>query len=666
MIRWQRSNPPFFKQQKQIGEQHMPILSVSHLGKSFGAERIFADVSFKIDEHDRIGLVGPNGAGKSTLLNIMAGYEDAEEGTIALTRNARIGYLTQHADFQPAHTLREEMLTVFEHVHAWEHELSELALQLASPDAQEDQQLHEQLLTRYSDLQHQVEHAGGYTYENKVDQVLDGLGFTREQQAASVMHLSGGQRTRAALGKLLLQEPDLLLMDEPTNHLDLEALEWLETYLNSWKGAMVIVAHDRYFLDKVVSRTIELAFARIEEYPGNYTTYLRLREERMERRQREYEAQQAQIAHTEEFIRRYKAGQRSREARGRQKLLDRMERVARPQDFAEMHFEFSSVIDSGQVVLSTQKLAAGYPARQPGGKPTLLARVADLELLRGDRVGLLGPNGSGKTTLLRTIIGELAPFSGQVTLGHNVRVGYYSQTHAGLNEERTIVDEIRHVSALSEDGARSFLGRFLFSRDDVFKPISALSGGERSRVALAKLTLQGSNFLILDEPTNHLDLQSRQFLEEVLSDFEGTLLFVSHDRYFVDALATKVWIIEDSVLIPYLGNYTEYRTRKRPLVLDVPAPLTTNGKAAPAPAKVVKTAVPPRAKGKNKARTVEDVEKDIEKAEAGIKLIEEQLSEAALKADAEQLRLLSEEHEQAKARVEELLAEWEELASAVS
>jgi ATP-binding cassette subfamily F protein 3 len=331
-----------------------------------------------------------------------------------------------------------------------------------------------------------------------------------------------------------------------------------------------------------------------------------------------------------------------------------------------MHFEFSSVIDSGQVVLSTQKLAAGYPARQPGGMPTLLARVADLELLRGDRVGLLGPNGSGKTTLLRTIIGELAPFSGQVTLGHNVRVGYYSQTHAGLNEERTIVDEIRHVSALSEDGARSFLGRFLFSRDDVFKPISALSGGERSRVALAKLTLQGSNFLILDEPTNHLDLQSRQFLEEVLSDFEGTLLFVSHDRYFVDALATKVWIIEDGVLIPYLGNYTEYRTRKRPLVLDVPAPLTTNGKAAPAPAKVVKTAAPPRAKGKNKARTVEDVEKDIEKAEAGIKLIEEQLSEAALKADAEQLRLLSEEHEQAKARVEELLAEWEELASAVS
>lgn len=646
----------------------MPILSVSHLGKSFGAERIFADVSFKIDEHDRIGLVGPNGAGKSTLLDILAGLQEAEEGTRSLTRDARIGYLTQYTDFRPAHTLREEMLTVFEHVRAWEHDLSALAQKLATPEARTGQAVREQLLARYADLQAQIEHAGGYTYENKVDQVLDGLGFTREQQAAPVQHLSGGQRTRAALGKLLLQEPDLLLMDEPTNHLDLEALEWLETYLNSWKGAMVIVAHDRYFLDKVVSRTIELAFERIEEYPGNYTTYLRLREERMERRMREYEAQQAHIAHTEEFIRRYKAGQRSREARGRQKLLDRMERVARPQDFAEMNFEFSPVIDSGQVVLSTQRLVAGYPARQPGDEPNLLARVADLELLRGDRVGLLGPNGAGKTTLLRTIIGELAPLSGQANVGHNVRIGYYSQTHAGLNVERTVVDEIRQVSALSEDGARSFLARFLFSEDDVFKTIGSLSGGERSRVALAKLTLQGSNFLILDEPTNHLDLQSRQFLEEVLGDFGGTLLFVSHDRYFVDALATKVWIIEDGVLIPYLGNYTEYRTRKRPLVLDVPAPLKTNGKAAPVPEKASKPASTRSSgskKSRVKVRTVEDVEKDVEKAEANLKIIEEKLAEAALKADAEQLRLLSTEHEQAKTHVDELLVEWEELASAV-
>ena len=642
----------------------MPIVSVIRVGKSFGAERIFRDVSLQVNEDDRIGLVGPNGAGKSTLLNILAGREEPDEGSVAVARNTRIGYLLQVTDFQAENTLREEMLTVFAEVRAWEHELNELGMALA---AASDPTLHEQLLQRYAELQTRLEHAGGYTYEHRVGQVLDGLGFTREQQESSVLQLSGGQQTRAALGKLLLQEPDLLLLDEPTNHLDLEALEWLETYLGGWKGAMVVVAHDRYFLDKVVSRTIEMAFGRIEEYPGNYTKYLHLRDERMERRLREYEAQQAHIAHTEEFIRRYKAGQRSREARGRQKLLDRLERVERPQDFPEMRFEFTPVVDSGLVVISTQKLAVGYISEAK--ERTELVRVADLELLRGDRVGLLGPNGSGKTTLLRTIIGGLPPVGGQLFLGHNVRIGYYSQTHTGLDDERSIIDEIRQVTTLSEEGARTFLGRFLFSGDDVFKPISALSGGERSRVALAKLTLQGSNLLVLDEPTNHLDLQSRQFLEEVLGEFEGTLLFVSHDRYFIDSLATKVWVIEDGVLIPYMGNYTEYRTRKQPIVLEVPISArvesgnagTTTTKAA-VPASRVKS----RKSSKVKTRTLEDVESEIEKAEERVKALEEALSEAALKADATRLTELTAEYEQARAHVDELLTEWERLAEEVS
>ncbi len=647
----------------------MPVVSVIQLGKSFGAERIFSGINFQIDEHDRIGLVGPNGAGKSTLLNILAGREEPDEGSVAVARNTRIGYLTQVVDFQPQNTLREELLTVFSHLREWEHELNDLAQVMASSTTQNDTELHEQFLARYADLQARYEHAGGYTYENRVEQVLDGLGFTREQQLSPVMQLSGGQQTRAALGKLLLQEPDLLLMDEPTNHLDLAALEWLETYLSTWKGAMVIVAHDRYFLDKVVSRTIEMAFGRIEEYPGNYTKYLGLREERLERRTREYEAQQAHIAHTEEFIRRYKAGQRSREARGRQKLLDRLERVERPQDFPEMHFEFTPVTDSGLIVLATQKLAVGYG----GGtrreartvEPTVLVQVADLELLRGDCVGLIGPNGAGKTTLLRTLIGELPPVSGQVQIGHNVRIGYYSQTHDGLNMNRTVLDEIRQASTLSEEGARSFLGRFLFSGDDVFKAIGSLSGGERSRVALAKLTLQGPNFMILDEPTNHLDLQSRQFLEEVLSEFEGTLLFVSHDRYFIDSLATKVWAIEDGVLIPYMGNYTEYRTRKQRIVLDVPAPMPkkTPDAAKPAPAAVKSNG---KKGSKVKVRTAEDVEHDIEKAEEHVKSLEEALSQAALKADATQLTQLSAEYEQAKAHVDKLFAEWERLSDVAS
>jgi ATP-binding cassette subfamily F protein 3 len=643
----------------------MPIVSVVQVGKSFGAERIFAGVNFQINEQDRIGLIGPNGAGKSTLLNMLAGREEPDEGAIAVARNTRIGYLTQDTDFQPEQSLREEMLSVFAKVREWEQELGELALELASPGAQNDRVLHEQLLNRYDELQTSFEHMGGYTYENRVDQVLDGLGFTREQQEAPVEHLSGGQQTRASLAKLLLQEPDLLLLDEPTNHLDLTSLEWLETYLLSWKGAMVIVAHDRYFLDKVAARMIELAFGRIEEYPGNYTKYLHLREERMERRMREYEAQQAHIAHTEEFIRRYKAGQRSREARGRQKLLDRLERVERPLDFPEMQFEFNTVIESGHVVISTQKLVIGYPPAEHQQEPSLLVRVADLELLRGDRVGLLGPNGSGKTTLIRTIIGELAPISGLVYPGHNVRIGYYSQTHSGLNPDRTVVDEIRQMSALSEDAARGFLARFLFTSDDVFKPINALSGGERSRVALAKLTLQGSNFLVLDEPTNHLDLQSRQFLEEILNEFEGTLLFVSHDRYFVDSLATKVWVIEDGLLIPYMGNYSEYRTRKRPIVLEVPAPpeRSENKRASKIPRSAGSSS---RRGGKKSAkmyvRTVEDVEHDIEKAEAHVSTLEEELTEAARNADAVQLTQLSADYEQARMRVEELLFEWEQLA----
>ncbi len=643
----------------------MPIVSIIQVGKSFGAERIFAGVNFQINEQDRIGLIGPNGAGKSTLLNILAGREEPDEGTIAITRNTRIGYLTQTTDFHPQNSLREEMLTVFAEVQGWEQELSQLALELATPAAQNDSVLHEQLLNRYDELQTRLEHVGGYTYENRIDQVLDGLGFTAEQQEAPVEHLSGGQQTRAALAKLLLQEPDLLLLDEPTNHLDLEALEWLETYLSGWKGAMVIVAHDRYFLDKIVARTIELAFGRIEEYPGNYTKYLRLREERVDRRMREYEAQQAHIAHTEEFIRRYKAGQRSREARGRQKLLNRLERVERPQDFPEMHFEFASVVDSGQVVLWTQKLAVGYPPADQQSESTVLVRVADLELLRGDRVGLLGPNGAGKTTLLRTIIGEIPPISGQAYSGHNVRIGYYSQTHSGLNPDKTVVDEIRQMSVMSEDAARSFLARFLFTGDDVFKPIGALSGGERSRVALAKLTLQGSNFLVLDEPTNHLDLQSRQFLEEVLGEFQGTLLFVSHDRYFIDSLATKVWVIEDGVLIPYLGNYSEYRTRKRPIVLEVHSPMAKSAEKS-VPATTRPAASPSRSRGKRnvkvKVRTVEDVERDIERAEARVGELEQELSVAALNADAVQLKQLSADYELTKVRVEELLVEWEHLS----
>ena len=636
----------------------MSIFTVENLTKSFGADLIFSGVSFRVDATDHIGLVGPNGAGKSTLLDLIAGRQEAEGGTLGGLRALRIGYLTQTAGFVPTRTLREEMEQVFADARAWEQELHALAGHMASPESFENAEEYERLLERYAQLQERFEHAGGYTIESRIDQVLDGLGFTKEQQALPATLLSGGQQTRASLGKLLLQEPDLLLLDEPTNHLDLAALEWLEDYLSTWNGAIIVVAHDRYFLDKVVNRVIELAFGRAEEYPGNYTRYLQLRAERLGRRRKEFEEQQEYIARTEEFIRRYKAGQRSKEARGRQTLLNRMERVERPQDFQEMRFNLGKLIESGQVVLSTQKLLIGYPPSAEGAaecKPLL--NVPELDVQRGERIGMLGENGSGKTTLLRTIVGQIAPLEGKVALGHNVLVGYYAQTHENLNPQSTVLEEIRNASPLSEEGARTFLGRFLFSGDDVYKPVSALSGGERSRLALAKLTLLGANFLVLDEPTNHLDLPSRQFLEEVLADYDGTLLFVSHDRYFVDALATRVWIVQDGTIINHPGNYTDYRTRRAAAAARAAAQPQRQEQQTRAAKKSQ-----PAANGAKAARQVIHVEAEISEGEQRLAALEADLSAASMEADVERITTLAGDYERQKARLESLYEEWAALS----
>jgi ATP-binding cassette subfamily F protein 3 len=639
----------------------MSLLTVENLTKSFGAEVIFSGVSFRLDAADRVGLIGPNGMGKSTLLDIIAGRQEADEGTLVGAGHLHVGYLTQTAGFVPTRTLREEMLQVFAEVRAWEDELHALAARMEAPESFEHAGEYERLLDRYAELQGRFEHAGGYTIEARVDQVLDGLGFSKAEQALPATSLSGGQQTRAALGKLLLQEPDLLLLDEPTNHLDLAALEWLEEYLSGWKGAILLVAHDRYFLDKVVTRVLELAFGRIEEYPGNYTRYVQLRAERLERRRKEYVAQQEYIARTEEFIRRYKAGQRSKEARGRQTLLNRMERIERPQDFQEMRFRLGKQVESGQVVLSTQKLAVGYPAKHSGAAAAnRLLTVPDREVQRGERIGVLGENGKGKTTLLRTIIGQLAPLEGRVALGHNVLIGYYAQTHDDLNPNNTVLDEIRQAASFNEESARTFLGRFLFSGDDVYKPISALSGGERSRLALAKLTLAGANFLVLDEPTNHLDLPARQFLQEILADYDGTLLFASHDRYFIDALARRIWLVQDGTLIDYPGNYSDYRIRR----------------AAAARAAVQARQQEPetratQARGKkgqaasNKGRSVRKinvVETEISEAERAIAALEADLSAASLEADVERITALASDYEREKARLAALYEEWAELS----
>jgi len=638
----------------------MSIALLQNITKSYGAELIFSGVSFRVDGRDRIGLVGPNGAGKTTLLGILSGALQPDQGTFSLAEGTTVGYLPQIITFDATHSLYEEMLSVFAEVHQWEQELHQLAARMAEPETLDDADAYQQVLERYADLLERFEHAGGYTTEQRVRQVLDGLGFSRAQQSAPATQLSGGQQTRAALGKLLLQQPQLLLLDEPTNHLDLMAIEWLEEYLTSWDGAFILVSHDRYFLDRVTQRTIDISHGRAELYPGNYSNYLRLRAERLVRWQREYEEQQEYIARTEDFIRRYKAGQRSREARGRQTLLDRMERIARPPSDRTMTFRISPTVQPGQVVLSTENLVVGFSAPRTtsaGGLPeaTLRVQVPDTEIMRGDRIGLIGANGGGKTTLLRTLIGHLQPLQGRAIRGHNVRIGYYAQTHEHLDENALVIDEVRNSSHLSPEGARTYLGRFLFTGDDALKTVSALSGGERSRLALAKLTLEGANLLVLDEPTNHLDLPSREALEQILAAFDGTLIFVSHDRYFTDALASTLWVLQDGAVTIHRGNYTSYRTRRsqsstaperETVSLKQRNPNTTRASAA----------------SHGQSRSIEHVEADIQAAEAVLRDLEQALVTASEAGDVAHIADLGTQYDAAKEHLDSLYAEWEGLA----
>jgi ATP-binding cassette subfamily F protein 3 len=522
----------------------MSIVVAESLAKYYGAQDVFAGISFQIGHGDKIALVGVNGVGKTTLLRIIAGLDSPTAGRVSLAKGLRIGYMSQRADLGNGHTLYEEMLEVFTDLRAQQAQLHLLEAEMADPERGP------QAMERYGELLQRFELAGGYTYEQEIRRVLQGLGFHQADFEKPLALLSGGQRTRAQLAQLLLMNPDLLLLDEPTNHLDLEATQWLEEHLAQWSGSLVVVAHDRYFLDRVANRVWEMSFGALEQYSGNYSHYVQVQAERMTRRLAEYEMQQEQVARTEEFIRRCKAGQRAREARGRQKQLERQERLARPKEHKTIKFKLASQVRGGNNVLMAHGLEIGYD------RPLL--RFPDVLLLRGERAALLGPNGCGKTTFLKTVLGKTPPLAGEVKVGINVRVAYFAQGHENLREDSTVLDEILRIKNLPLEQARGFLGRFLFSGDDVFKPVSCLSGGERGRVALAMLALQGANFLLLDEPTNHLDIASQELLEQVLRDFDGTILFVSHDRYFIDALATQMWVVEDGLVRVYAGNYSQF------------------------------------------------------------------------------------------------------------
>ncbi len=629
----------------------MAVLTIHNLGKYFGGQDIFSNLNLTVNRGDRIALVGPNGEGKTTLLRIITGTEPATAGRVQTAKALKIGYLEQHASLISSDvSLWDLALEAFFDLRQQEVDLRAMEAELA---AEANITRHDALLKKYGEAQARFELAGGYEYEQTIRYVLTGLGFTAEEYSKPLNQFSGGEQSRAQLARLLLEKPDLLLLDEPTNHLDIASVEWLENYLQSWPGSVIVVAHDRYFLDKVATIVWELSFGQVETYRGNFSHYVQQRAERLEYRKKEYQAQQEFIAKEEEFIRRNLAGQRTKEAQGRRKRLERMEKLERPIEYKTLKLNIQTTLRSGDLVLATHDLVVGYPDEEP------LIYCPNLEIKRGDRIALLGPNGAGKTTFAKTILGKLNPQSGSIRQGTGVKVGYFAQTHASLNLEATILDEILSVQNLPIGEARNYLGQFLFSGDDVFKPVGALSGGERSRVALAKLTLSGANFLILDEPTNHLDIASQENLENVLSQFAGTILLVSHDRYFVDALATYTWALEpqQKTIEVYKGGYSNYLTQK-----DAQNGVSTNGKQEPQKGKQIREQTKAEKRiAEQKARQIAELEAIIETTESELTQLTKKLEDASFAQDVSLLQELGQAYQLTEKKLEQLIAQWAEM-----
>ncbi|MCI0713094.1 MAG: ABC-F family ATP-binding cassette domain-containing protein [Chloroflexi bacterium] len=538
----------------------MSILTAINLGKSFGPDDIFAGVTVEIPHNARIALVGPNGAGKTTLIHLLLGIDSPTEGTIHRSKGLTMGFLPQKPDLDGSQTIWDEMMTAFEHLHTLEARLQDLEHALADPARANEQ---DELLEQYGNLQRRFEDSGGYYIEHETKRVLHGLGFEPDDYDMPLSQLSGGQTTRALLARLLLEKPELLILDEPTNHLDINAVEWLESYLKSFPGAVLMVSHDRYFMDNTVNVIWELNFGEIELYRGNYSHYVQQRDERHERRLKEFEAQQEFIKKEQDYIKKNIAGQNTRQAQGRRKRLERLMSgtdrhgraidnpwlLDRPEDTSNFHINLKASRAANQV-FKTKGMLIGYD--EP------LVEVPEILLLRGEVAAVIGPNGIGKSTFLKTILGKMPPLDGEFEWGSRVKLGYFMQAHEDLEADKTLIDEIFKVKFLQDSEVRNYLARYMFQGDDVFRKVETLSGGERGRLALAKLALTGANVLLLDEPTNHLDIPAQEMLEGVLQDYEGTILLVSHDRYLIDALASQIWSLQPGEMEVFEGSYQQF------------------------------------------------------------------------------------------------------------
>ncbi|GAA0094881.1 ABC-F family ATP-binding cassette domain-containing protein [Clostridium perfringens] len=641
----------------------MIILSCRHLTKSFGIDEILRDVTFNINEGEKVGLIGPNGEGKSTLFKILTKQLDYDSGELFLDKNKTLGYLSQNLSLDSENTIYDEMLSVFSSLTELEDKIKTLEEKLNEPYDASKEEYHNKLIKDYTLSQELYENRGGYTFRGEISRVLKGLGFLEEDFNNQIINLSGGQKTRLALCKLLLRKPDLLLLDEPTNHLDLEAIEWLEEYLNGYKGTVFVISHDRFFLDSVTNTTFELIGGKIHCYNASYTKFLELRKKDIEARLKAYNLQQAEIKRQEEIIEKFRSFNREksvRAAESRQKALDKMDRLEAPEVIKEASkISFETLVKSGNDVLHIENLKKSYDS--------LLFENVNLDLKRGEKVALIGENGRGKTTLFKIIMGMLKQDSGSVSLGKNIFTGYYDQEQSNLNLHKTIIDEVwDDFPNLTTTEVRNYLASFLFTGDDVFKEISLLSGGEKCKINLLKLMLSKANLLLLDEPTNHLDIMSREALEDAILSYDGTLIVISHDRYFLNKVINKIVELQENGLKTYLGNYNYYMDKKaNPNRYEDIDEEINQGKT--------KTQIKEERKKKKSAEKsaralraqLRDVEKLIPQKEEELEKLQGMLCTEEVYSNPEESVRVNKEINSIQEEIDSLYATWEELSESL-
>ena len=633
----------------------MIILQANKIERSFAGEVLFDNINLQVDERDRIALVGKNGAGKSTLLKILVGEEEPTSGEINKKKDISLSYLAQDSRFESENTIYDVMLHVFDDLRRTEKQLRQMELEMGEKSGDDL----DKLMSDYDRLSENFRQAGGFTYEADIRAILNGFKFDESMWQMKIADLSGGQNTRLALAKMLLEKPNLLVLDEPTNHLDIETIAWLENYLVNYSGALIIVSHDRYFLDKVATITLDLTKHSLDRYVGNYSRFVELKEQKLATEEKNYEKQQKEIAALEDFVNRNLVrASTTKRAQSRRKQLEKMERLDKPQAGKKAaNMTFQSEKTSGNVVLTVENAAVGYDGE-------VLSEPINLDLRKMNAVAIVGPNGIGKSTFIKSIVDQIPFIKGEKRFGANVEVGYYDQTQSKLTPSNTVLDELWNDFKLTpEVEIRNRLGAFLFSGDDVKKSVGMLSGGEKARLLLAKLSMENNNFLILDEPTNHLDIDSKEVLENALIDFDGTLLFVSHDRYFINRVATHVLELSENGSTLYLGDYDYYVEKKAEVEMSQTEEASTSNQAKEAsPVNDYQAQKESQKEARKLMRQIENLEAEIEELESQSQTISEQMLETN---DAEKLMELQAELDKISHRQEEAMIEWEELSEQV-